>query len=122
MGREGEGTAARADRDRERRHRVDLALDEDGNATGGLRSPFIDEALARYDGSDTPGPLCALAGTETPLDPATLDARYDGVDGYLRRFTAGLDEAIGERVLLRADRAAILDEARTKAEQALAGP
>ena len=99
-----------------------FALDEDGNAVGGVRSPFIDEALARYDGSDTPGPLCALAGAETPLDRATLDARYDGVDDYLRRFTAGLDEAIGQRVLLRADRAAILDEARTKAEQAFAGP
>ena len=95
-------------------------LDADGNALGGVRSPFVDRALARYEPSDTPGPFCALTGVETPLDPATLHARYPTVRSYMSKFTASLDQAIKRRVLLRADRAAILDETRTKAEQALA--
>ena len=98
-----------------------FAVDDDGNALGGVRSPYLDEALARYEGSDTPGPLCGLAGVETPLDPATLAARYASVDDYMSQFTAGLDDAIREGVLLRVDRAAIIAETRIKADQALAG-
>jgi hypothetical protein len=97
-----------------------FALDDNGNALGGVRSPFLDVALARYEGSDTPGPLCGLAGVETPLDGATLSARYAGVDDYMRQFTANLDHAIRARFFLRADRTRILDETQTKAEQAFA--
>jgi hypothetical protein len=97
-----------------------IALDPDGNALGGVRTPFVDRALSRYQGSDTPGPICALAGVETPLDAATLRTRYPTVDNYMTQFTTSLDQAIKQRALLDADRATILQEARTKAEQALA--
>jgi hypothetical protein len=97
------------------------AVDGDGNARGGLRTPFLDEALSRYEPSDAPGPLCALAGVETPLDAATLAARYPSADAYVREFTAELDRAIERRTLLRADRAAILAEAEAKAAQVLPG-
>jgi Alpha/beta hydrolase domain len=98
------------------------SLDADGNAVGGTRSPFLDVALARYEGSDTPGPVCKLVGVETPLDHATLSTRYTDVAGYMRKFTRSLDDTIGKRVLLRADRATILQETRTKAEQAFSAP
>lgn len=97
-----------------------LALDENGNAKGGVRSPFLDRALARYEAHDTPGPLCALAGAEVPLDVATLHTRYASVNDYMQAFTERLDRAIKKRTLLHADRSAILAEARRKADPILA--
>ena len=99
-----------------------FALDEDGNVVGGVRSPYLDVPLSRYEGTDTPGPLCTLTGVETPLDAATLRSRYTDVDGYMKQFTASLNQAIKARVLLADDRAAMLSAARTAAEQAFAQP
>ncbi|MSO79037.1 MAG: hypothetical protein EXQ79_05470 [Acidimicrobiia bacterium] len=95
------------------------SVDANGNAEGGVRSPFLDTALARYQAHDTPGPLCALAGAEIPLDSTALDALYPTVDDYIRAFTRDLDRAITKRFLLRADRAEILAAAKDKAEALL---
>jgi hypothetical protein len=97
-------------------------LDNNGNATGGVRSPFLDDALARYQSSDTPAGLCTLEGVEAPLDSATLQARYQSVNHYMRRFTTDLDRTIRDRFLLKSDRAQILATARTKASRALGTP
>ena len=51
----------------------------------------------------------------------SLAARDASPDDYMSQFTAGLDDAIREGVLLRVDRAAIIAETRAKADQALAG-
>jgi hypothetical protein len=95
------------------------AVDEHGNARGGLRSPFVDVPLVRYEAHSTPGALCALAGRETPLPADDLRRRYGDVDGYLDAFTEALDEAIDDGTLLDLDRAAILTRQRDRARELL---
>jgi hypothetical protein len=98
-----------------------FAKDDDGNSVGGVRSPFVDVASSTYGSNDAPGPLCALAGYETPLPAAQLQATYKDVDRYMKRFTKSLDHAIAARVLAQADRADILSSERTLAQQRFAG-
>jgi hypothetical protein len=98
-----------------------FAKDDDGNSVGGVRSPFVDVASSTYGSNDAPGPLCALAGYETPLPASQLQATYEDVDGYMKRFTKSLDQAIEARVLAKTDRADILASERTIAQQRFAG-
>ena len=97
-------------------------LDENGNATGGVRSPFLDDALARYESSDTPAGLCTLEGVETPLNSATLHTRYPSVNDYMAKFTSDLDRTIKNHFLLESDRAQILVATRIKETAALGTP
>ena len=66
------------------------AVDEVGNAIGGVRSPFVDVPLVRYEAHSTPGALCELSGNESWLTPEQLVARYGSVDGYMEQFTQSL--------------------------------
>ena len=95
------------------------AVDEDGNALGGVRSPFVDLALVRYGIATGPGPLCKLAGIEEPLDPAMLRERYGTVDEYMDRFAEQLDDTIEAGFLLEGDREALLQLQQDKATAAL---
>ena len=94
------------------------ALDEVGNALGGVRSPFVDVPLVRYEAHSTPGAICALSGNETTLTEAQLVDRYGSVDGYLEQFTASLDATIDAGFLRQADRSELLQLARTNADAA----
>lgn len=98
------------------------AVDVHGNARGGMRSPFVDVPLVRYEAHSTPGALCALAGRETPLPVDELRRRYDDVDGHMSAFTTALDDAIDDGRLLALDRAAILAAQRSRAEELFARP
>ena len=90
----------------------ELGRDEYGNALGGVRSPWVDVPIARFAPTDTPGPLCGLAGVETPLDPATLGTLYDDADDYLAEFGTSLQETIDAGFLLEADAEEIEADAR----------
>ena len=96
------------------------AIDEHGNAVGGVRSPYLDVPLVRYEVHSTPGAICELSGRETPLPADVLAGRYAGVDDYMAQFTPNLDTTIDAGYLRPEDRQAILDQTRTKA-QALLG-
>ncbi len=96
------------------------AVDEVGNAVGGVRSPFVDVPVARYEAHSPSGALCALAGRETPLAPDVLHTRYADLDEYLARFTESLDDSIDEGFLPAADRAALIDLATSRAEELFA--
>ena len=107
--------------------RIDLAVldvvskvdvDDVGNAVGGVRSPFIDVPLARYDAHSTPGPRCVLRGRETVLTPVELGARYGNVGTYLEAFEADLDATIAAGFLLAQDRTPLFSAQQAKAEQA----
>ena len=94
--------------------------DEVGNALGGVRSPFVDVPLVRYEVlAGGMGLACAFSGTETPIDPGELEARYGDAESYLDQFTEDLDETIEAGFLLEADRAAILEDAAAKAQALL---
>jgi len=66
-----------------------LALDEHGNARGGVRNVWVDVPIATYGvfgKGKTPEQdrLCQLAGTEVPLPEATLKKLYRNKGAYER--------------------------------------
>jgi len=83
-----------------------LALDTSGNATGGVRSPWMDAPIARHSGfgQEATGTL-RLFGSTVPFDAAELARLYpNGRSEYLAKFDAALDRAIAAGVILSADR------------------
>lgn len=90
-----------------------LKLDEQGNALGGIRSPWVDAPTARYSGlGNTGGPLGFLAGSTEPYDAGTLKRLYPGGRAeYLRRFDASLTRTVKAGFILPAD----VDEIRALA-------
>lgn len=95
-------------------------VDEYGNPLGGVRSPHLDVPLARYEVHSRPGPMCQLAGSETPLPTEALVARYQDATRYLTEFTVALDATIRARYLLADDREPILRDMATQARRAFA--
>ena len=76
-----------------------LALDEFGNAKGGVRNVWVDVPIATYGvfgKGKTPAQdrLCQLAGTEVALPEATLRKLYKGKDDYLARVNRRLQEVV----------------------------
>jgi hypothetical protein len=87
------------------------ALDANGLARGGIRTPWVDVPIARTSGDGEAGDnlMVMLFGSGEPFDDATLRRLYPGgVDEYLNSFTAALDSAIRSGFVLQADRDEIL--------------
>jgi len=87
-----------------------LVLDAEGNAKGGIRSPWVDVPTARHSGlGNSGGALGFLAGSTETFDPAAIARLYPGgrVD-YMHRFEGALSRAIKAGFILSADRTAIL--------------
>jgi hypothetical protein len=96
-----------------------VAVDANGNTLGGVRSPYLDDALVRYD-VHAPGAItCELAGHEAPLDAAALANKYPSVDAYMKKFTKGLDAMIEAGYILPMDRAQLIAAQKEKAAQVL---
>jgi Alpha/beta hydrolase domain len=95
-------------------------VDQHGNSRGGVRAPCLDVPLARYEAHSSPGPMCQLSGSETPLPTELLVARYGDAGQYLSEFTAALDAAISGRYILPSDRKPILQQAVAQARAAFA--
>jgi Alpha/beta hydrolase domain len=96
-----------------------VAVDQNGNAIGGIRSPYLDDALVRYD-VHAPGEItCELAGHEAPLDSAALAKKYTSVDAYMKQFTKGLDAMIKAGYIAPLDRAQLIADQKEKAKQVL---
>jgi hypothetical protein len=85
-------------------------LDSNGNASGGIRTPWMDVPTARLSGvSQVDQGIGWLIGSTEPFDSATLARLYPGGKaGYLVKFTRALDGAIARGNILAADRAEIL--------------
>lgn len=94
------------------------ARDEHGNALGGVRSPFLDAPIASYQGGDTGGVICGLAGVETLLGPEVIDALYEGIGDYLDQFDAALATSIDDGFLLAEDEPALVAYAQDRAQSA----
>ena len=92
--------------------------DQYGNAIGGLRSPFLDVPLAKYEVHSAGGPLCASIGNVTPLPADTLIQLYGDAGTYMAKFTKALRSAIGKGNLLGLDRQSILELQQSQANAA----
>jgi hypothetical protein len=86
-----------------------LVPDESGNATGGIRSPWVDVPTARLSGlapglGQAPRGLADLLGVTEPLNAAKLSALYPGGQAeYVGKFNASLKSAIAAGFILPAD-------------------
>jgi hypothetical protein len=74
-----------------------LALDEFGNARGGIRNVFVDVPVATHGvmgkGKTTAQDrLCLLAGTKVPLKPEQLQRLYKSKDDYVAKVERRLKE------------------------------
>ncbi|MDB5423946.1 MAG: hypothetical protein JWQ29_1362 [Phenylobacterium sp.] len=88
-----------------------LAVDANGNATGGVRSPWMDVPTARLSGFGQSAPgLGGLFGVTDTFDAAKLASLYPGGKAeYLRKFNASLDAAIRAGFILPAYKQEIRD-------------
>ena len=78
-----------------------LALDEFGNARGGVRNVWVDVPVATYGvfgvgKTQAQNRLCQLAGTEVPLPEAALRKLYRNKDDYAARVNNRLKELISQ--------------------------
>ncbi len=89
---------------------LQLILDANGLAEGGIRTPWVDVPVARTSGVIAEeGIMAAIFGSGEPFDDATLRRLYPGGPAeYLQSFTAALDTSIQSGFILPADRGEIL--------------
>jgi hypothetical protein len=82
-----------------------FAVDRNGNALGGVRSPWVDAPAATLSGSRKDGAgLLALLGATERFSPAKLRSLYPGgKPDYLAKFNAALDSSIQAGFILKAD-------------------
>jgi Alpha/beta hydrolase domain len=108
-------------------HRIELevageisvpAVDEFGNAVGGLRSPFIDLPLSTYKVHADSGGLFMLTGDEIPLSHDVVVQKYQTLESYLQQFNDALDATIEAGDLLSIDRDELLASQEVKARVA----
>jgi hypothetical protein len=99
--------ASRLERDAEG---ATFRLDQHGNATGGIRTPWVEVPTAVLSGLGQTGETFAmLFGRTERFDEATLSALYPrGKEEYLERFEASLDTSIVAGFILAEDRTEIL--------------
>src|SRR5215207_5591476 len=86
-------------------------LDEFGNVTGGLRSPFVDVPTSTWFGSSTGASFCFIAGHEVPLSQATLDELYPSHGAYVRAVVRNVHGLVARRLLTLADGLELIREA-----------
>ena len=105
------------------RERTGFRLDANGNACGGVRTPWVEVPTAVLSGLGQTGEVFALLfGRTEPFDESALRALYPGGQAeYLVRFTAALDATIGAGFLLPGDRQEILEVAAASYPLLVAG-
>jgi hypothetical protein len=86
-----------------------LTLDANGNARGGVRTPWVDVPTAKLSGfGNSGGPFAFLLGSTEAYDAATLARLYPGGKAdYLKAFDAALAKAVKAGFILPADQAEI---------------
>ena len=75
-----------------------MALDDNGNARGGIRNPYVDMPVAKYTARNTAAPvggnaqLCGLSVYQTPFAKADLKRLYGSKDRFVKKVDARLRE------------------------------
>jgi Alpha/beta hydrolase domain len=78
-----------------------LALDEHGNAKGGIRNIWVDVPTATNGvfgkgKTEAQDRLCQLAGTKVPLPEATLKKLYPNKNEYVKKVERRLNELVAQ--------------------------
>lgn len=92
-----------------------FVLDDNGNTTGGVRSPVVDAPVDVLSGLPAPASssiACLIMGTTTPIAPDRLAALYPDRDAYVAAYAAATDAAIDAGFLLEDDREEIVADSQ----------
>ncbi|MEM8500346.1 MAG: alpha/beta hydrolase domain-containing protein [Pseudomonadota bacterium] len=82
----------------------EFVLDDLGNATGGVRTPYVDAPSAILSGLGQAGEsFCGLFGTTQLFDAPTMASLYVDQAGFVSAVTAAAEEAVNAGFLLRLD-------------------
>jgi alpha/beta hydrolase family protein len=90
-------------------------MDEFGNATGGVRSPFVDVPAAVWSGSSAGESFCFMTGNEKPFDHARLTQLYPDHKSYESKVAADVARLVKERRIMREDGDEFIAEAKKAA-------
>jgi len=94
-----------------------IVRDSSGNATGGLRTPFVDVPVTSYTPFDTVAHVtassgfCILYGFNTPFDDAQLASLYRNDVDYDVKFALDALRLVKERLWLLPDAGAAIGRA-----------
>jgi alpha/beta hydrolase family protein len=86
-------------------------VDGEGNALGGVRTPYVDVPTARWIGARLGPFVCLFRGYKYDLAPAELQRLYGTHEAYVRKVAADSRELQAARWLTPSDAAAIVREA-----------
>jgi hypothetical protein len=89
--------------------------DAHGNALGGIRTPEVDAPIATFTGEQSGSIICAILGTTTPFDAATLASLYPTHDAFVAAYGKSLKRAVRSGFLLRPDANLIREWAQSAA-------
>ena len=79
-------------------------LDAQGNALGGIRTPFVDVPLAALSGiGQEGGSFCGLFGTTRSFTADELTALYPTADDFIAKWNAATDAAVESGAILAVD-------------------
>jgi hypothetical protein len=97
---------------------VTYALDTNGNARGGVRSPQVDVPIAVLGGTTNTGTgqlgtFCRLFGTTVPLTAQQLLAAYPTHDQFVAKWQQAVDRAVKAGYLLSPDASELVKAAQT---------
>lgn len=87
-----------------------IGTDQLGNVTGGLRTPWVDVPIARYDWR---GDCLGGAGRTFWFTPEQLTELYDKPENYRLQFAVAAEQAEANGVLLPEDARTARDQAAT---------
>jgi len=80
-----------------------VALDENGNGLGGVRSPYVDVPTATYF-TTAPGPgTCRELGYDVKFDWARLEGMYGNYKKYAAKVAQSIERMEKERYITGAD-------------------
>jgi hypothetical protein len=91
-----------------------IARDANGNALGGVRTPYLDAPLATLSGEgQTANGFCGIFGTTALFDAATLATLYADDAAYESAVIVSTDQAVADGFILAEDAALIKAHAAT---------
>ena len=87
-----------------------FVVDGNGNAKGGVRTPYVDVPTARWVGAKSGPFICLFHGYKFPFDGAKLQQLYGSRAGYVKSVRASVTSLVTQRWLTAADGAKIAQE------------
>jgi hypothetical protein len=89
--------------------------DAQGNAKGGVRTPYVDVPTARWVGAKAGAFRCIFSGYKLEFDEQRFASLYKDHAAYVKKVRASASRLESERWLTPVDAAAIVREAETRA-------